>query len=67
MLISKWGILSIEMQKAVKYDQGVIKDEEVEYVDNDTCAWEESEEIQAKQIKEGKPEKEEKIKKNDKS
>jgi len=63
MLISKWGILSIEMQKAVKYDQGVIKDEEVEYVDNDTCAWEESEEIQAKQIKEGKPEKEEKIKK----
>ena len=38
-LISKWGILSIEMQKAVKFDQGVIKNdetEEVEYVDANT-------------------------------
>lgn len=38
-LISKWGILSIEMQRAVKFDQGVIKNdetEEVEYVDANT-------------------------------
>jgi len=37
-LISKWGILSIEMQRAAKFDQGVVKDyetEEVEYSDND--------------------------------
>ncbi len=38
-LLSKWGILSIEMQKAVKTDQGVIKgiteDAEIEYVDNE--------------------------------
>ena len=35
-LISKWGILSIEMQKAIKFDQSVIKDaetEDIEYVD----------------------------------
>lgn len=38
-LISKWGILSIEMQRAVKFDQGVIKNdetEEIEYVDAET-------------------------------
>lgn len=37
-LISRWGILSIEMQNAVKYDQGVVRDVEsgaVDYVDND--------------------------------
>lgn len=37
-LISKWGILSIEMQKAVKFDSGVIRDVEngnVEYIDNE--------------------------------
>lgn len=36
-LLAKWGILSIEMQSAVKYDQGIIRDiesAEVEYVDN---------------------------------
>lgn len=38
-LISKWGIMSIEMQKALEYDQGVgvVKDgkaDGVEYVDN---------------------------------
>jgi len=36
--LSKWGILSVEMQKAVKFDQGVVKsveDQEVEYMDND--------------------------------
>lgn len=37
-LISKWGIMSIDMQSAVKFDQGVVKDVEtgeVEYVDNE--------------------------------
>lgn len=36
-IISKWGILSIEMQNAVKFDQSVINDidnNEVEYCDN---------------------------------
>lgn len=36
-MLSRWGILSIEMQKAINVDQAVIKDEEgntVEYVDN---------------------------------
>ena len=38
-LLSKWGILSIELQNAVEYDQGVgvIRDGKltgVEYVDN---------------------------------
>ena len=35
--ISKWGILSIEIQKAVIMDQAVIKDvetEDIEYIDN---------------------------------
>jgi recombination protein RecT len=38
-LISKWGILSIEMQSAVKFDQAVIKDVEtgeVEYIDSES-------------------------------
>jgi recombination protein RecT len=37
-LLSKWGILSIEMQKAIKFDHGVVRDaetEEIEYMDND--------------------------------
>ena len=37
-LLSKWGILSVEMQRAVKFDQGVVKsveDQDVEYMDND--------------------------------
>lgn len=47
LLLSKYGILSIEMQRAIKFDQGVVKDDftemesiddidyaEVEYVDN---------------------------------
>lgn len=33
-LISKWGIMSIEMQKAQESDMGVITDSGVEYVDN---------------------------------
>lgn len=39
LLLSKWGILSIEMQKAVQYDQGVITEsagrEVIEFPDND--------------------------------
>ena len=37
--LSKWGILSIEMQTAQKVDQAIVKDyetEEVEYIDNNT-------------------------------
>jgi len=37
-LLSKWGILSTEMQNAIRFDQGVVRDVEsgaVEYVDND--------------------------------
>lgn len=47
-MLSKWGILSIEMQKAVQVDQGVIVEtedgdfQEIEYVDNPK---EESEEL----------------------
>ncbi len=40
-LLSKWGILSTEMQNAVKFDQGVVKsveNAEVEYLDNDPIA-----------------------------
>ena len=40
-LLSKWGILSTEMQNAVKFDQGVVKSvetQEVEYMDNDPIA-----------------------------
>jgi len=36
-MLSKWGILSIEMQKAIVADQGVINDaetEDIEYMDN---------------------------------
>ena len=38
-MLSKWGILSIEMQKAVTFDQSVVKDVETgeaEYIDNET-------------------------------
>jgi recombination protein RecT len=35
-LLSKYGILSIDMQNAVKFDQGIIKENgDVEYVDNE--------------------------------
>lgn len=34
LLLSKYGVLSVEMQEAVKFDQAVIKDNDtVEYVD----------------------------------
>jgi recombination protein RecT len=33
-LLSNWGVLSVELQDALKYDQAVIKDDKsVEYVD----------------------------------
>lgn len=46
-LISKWGIMSVEMQKALEYDQGVavVKDGKlggVEYVDNPESDFSES-------------------------
>lgn len=46
-LISKWGIMSVEMQKALEYDQGVavVKDGKlggVEYVDNPESNFSES-------------------------
>lgn len=51
-LISKWGILSIEMQKAVKFDQGVVNDPEtddIEYVDaTEDHAFDTDQPIQAK-------------------
>lgn len=56
LLLSKYGILSIEMQRAIKFDQGKIKDgqdlvdiddAEVEYLDNDTDA---VDEVKAKEI-----------------
>lgn len=40
-LLSKWGILSTEMQNAIRFDQGVVKSvetQEVEYLDNDPIA-----------------------------
>jgi len=54
-LISKWGILSIEMQTAVKYDQGVTRDVEsgeVEYVDNEPLSvFDETTEVKARRVK----------------
>lgn len=35
MLISKWGPMSTELEKAMIYDQSVIKGEKAEYVDGD--------------------------------
>lgn len=50
-LISKWGILSIEMQKAIKFDQSVINDvdtEDVDYVDmEEGKSFDENEPIEA--------------------
>ena len=34
-LISKWGVMSIDFQKAYEADMGVIKEDKIEYVDND--------------------------------
>lgn len=55
-LLSKWGILSIEMQNAVRYDQGIIHDTEsgtVEYIDNDPieAAFDNDEPVKVKKVK----------------
>lgn len=60
-LISKWGIMSVEMQDAFIKDMGVIEEDgKVEYVDNtDTDGYEETPQIEAveeKQIEEYKGE-----------
>jgi recombination protein RecT len=34
LLLSKYGIMSVEMQKAIEIDQASIKDESIDYVDN---------------------------------
>lgn len=51
-LLSKWGILSIEMQKAIKFDQAVVNDpetEDIEYVDTvEVKSFDESEPVEAK-------------------
>lgn len=54
-LLSKWGILSVEMQSAVKFDQGVIRDVEngvVEYLDNDPidAAFDNDEPVKVKKV-----------------
>jgi len=52
-LISKWGILSIEMQNAVKFDQSVVKDmesDEFEYVDNESEKMDFGEKPEAKKV-----------------
>lgn len=53
-LISKWGVLSIEMQKAVKFDQAVIKNEEtedIEYLDaTEQKSFDPEEPIEAKKV-----------------
>lgn len=55
-LLSKWGILSIEMQKAIKFDQAVVKDaetEDIEYVDaEDLKSFDKEEPIEAKKANE---------------
>lgn len=60
-LISKWGILSIDMQHAIKFDQAIIKDENLndfEYEDNDNDALIfEQGQISAKRSENGKTEK----------
>jgi len=62
-LLSKWGILSIDMQKAIKFDQAIIKDENLndfEYDDNendnDALMFEQGQ-ITAKRSENGKTEK----------
>lgn len=58
-LISKWGILSIEMQRAVKFDQGVVTNtetEEIEYVDAvNEQSFDAEEPIEARKVKTDEP------------
>lgn len=57
-LVSKWGILSIEMQKAIKFDQAVVnkpddETDDFEYVDSvETKSYDEEEPITAKKANE---------------
>ena len=47
-LISKWGIMSIELQTAYESDMGVIRDDgSVDYVDNETAAYPEERVVEA--------------------
>ena len=59
-LLSKWGVLSIEMQKAVKFDQSIVNDlnsDDFEYIDNeDDKSIDKSEPIEAKIIESNSPE-----------
>lgn len=62
-LLSKWGILSIEMQTAVKYDQSVIKDidsDDFEYTDNKEDQFENDEAVKARIIEDFEKEEKEK-------
>lgn len=58
-LISKWGILSIEMQRAVKFDQGVVTNEEteeIEYVDaTSEQSFDPDEPVEARKVKSDEP------------
>ena len=48
-LLSKYGILSIDMQEAIIKDQAVLKDDNViEYVDNDNSNLEVEQQIEEK-------------------
>lgn len=52
-LLSKWGILSTEMQSAVRFDQSVVKsveNQEVEYIDNDLISEAFDEPVKAKKV-----------------
>lgn len=52
-LLSKWGILSTEMQSAVRFDQSVVKsveNQEVEYIDNDLISEVFDEPVKAKKV-----------------
>ena len=52
-LLSKWGILSTEMQSAVRFDQSVVKsveNQEVEYIDNDPISEAFDEPVKAKKV-----------------
>lgn len=56
-LLSKWGILSTEMQSAVKFDQSVVKsveNQDVEYMDSDPLAAAFDEPAKAKKVEAGK-------------
>lgn len=65
MLLSRFGILSIEMQRAIRFDQAVVKDDltqmnnvsdiddaEVEYVDNPSTETDEEKEKRAEKVAE---------------